>query len=535
MSNEVRQLRPAAPSAELEHRYIGAMLDSAEPLELLDASFLQREDFEGTRRGWALHYAHRIARMRQPVTASTIVALGKTEKNLSDNDLPWLTDAQMGNRESRESALFIAEQLRMQSRARSTVKSLEEEIAILKRGGFNPGRTSGVLEGLAHGLSRDFVADETGDVHLMALAAKWKAHADAGTSELDPWGIEVMDNLCGGGKPEKLILIAGAPGGGKTALMSSSILATHMRDEHLPHEDQSTTGVFGLEDGIEGLTRRWVAQLAQLKLQEVGWKKYETEQELKIDSSMARLEPLLKRVICYTRERIPAREMIRRATNWVFVPRNGRKRGVRRLFTDHLLEVDHRDPKVMSQRWEEIEESLTHARDFCNRYGVSWTFLVHDTEDTAAKPGGRGEGPPNPAKLAGGRSLDRKARQIWGVWPKGGKWGEWRATLLKNTGGPGAGETVGLERLYESAMVTPTGGRKIDVEAEDNAESAKRRDKADTERRARDKVRRAANAAEKAAEKEAAAKLEAERKAAAPAPAQAALLEVPTSTKPGAA
>lgn len=512
-------------------------LPHSEQIEVLDAAGLTgNEDFVNPRYAAALDVIRSLATAQQKLTPHLVVAHGKTNGNrLDDPDLVWLTDATGSNRHDKAGLLQLAEELRVQSRARSTARLLEEQLAEIKAGRFQPGRASGALDAIAQRLARDFAPASTAAEDLDVINARWDDHADAGTSLLDPWGIKVMDEISGGGAPPKLIFIAGRPGAGKTALAASIIKAQLQLDEHLPFADQSTTGVFGLEDGTEWLSMRWLAEGMKMKLNEVGWKKLDAEQAQLRDEVNVRIHPLLLRVRTYKRDTITPVEMIRLASNWVFNAMPGRKKGVRRLFTDHLGELDLRNDRDVRAYWEKVLEAVTLARNFTNRFAVPWTFLVHDTEDANAP--GKKEGPPKASALAGGRSLDRKARQIWGVWSKGGPYGEWRSTLLKNTGGP-HGDTVVLERIFNAAMVTPTGGQKVDLDKEEQEEIAKREavkeDKASEKKKKTDAERREKKKLE-AAEKEAAkaAKLAGvPPKPPAPLPPQATLLEVPLSVKP---
>lgn len=514
-------------------------MPQGEQLELLDASGLVgREDFQNERYGAALDVMRSLAIARAKITPHLVVAHGKTNGNrLDDADLVWLTDCASTNQHDRAGLLQLAEELRVQSRARSTARALREQLAEIEAGRFQPGRTSGALDAISQKLARDFVPPSTADEDLQIINARWDDHAEHGTSELDPYGIRVMDEISGGGAPPKLIFIAGRPGSGKTALAASIIKAQLQLDEHVDFADQSTTGVFGLEDGTEWLSLRWLAEGIGMKLGEVGWKKLTPELQAKRDEVNQRLHPLLARVRTYKRESITPADLIRLATNWVFNPLPGRKKGVRRLVTDHLGELDLSNDRDVRAYWEKVLDAVTRARNFTNRYHVPWIFLVHDTEDANAP--GKKEGPPKASALAGGRSLDRKARQIWGVWNKGGAWGEWRTTLLKNTGGP-HGDTVVLERIYDAAMVTPTGGKKVDLEKEADEEQSKKdavRDEKSSAKKAEDEKRREAKAAVKAARKkaekeaEAAAKLAAKASPVPPAPPQAMLLDAP-SVKP---
>jgi hypothetical protein len=119
-------------------------------------------------------------------------------------------------------------------------------------------------------------------------------------------------------------------------------------------------------------------------------------------------------------------------------------------------------------------------RNFSLRFHVPVVVLCHTTDDETHHFGQRREeGPPAMQAMAGGRSIDRRARLMLGLWSKGEAW---RATVLKanELGAPGA--TVEFARLFDSVLIDPEGGRKVDVRQERAIEAKERREKSQDEK-----------------------------------------------------
>lgn len=477
MSAQVLALRPAKPTAVREGLVLGAVLSLPDKLELLEAMGLVNEDFTNMRIAAAMLIARRLAERRLPASALTVVSNGKSGNALAESDIEWMIALESRNVLNREQAIQLAEDLRLEARSRMVARSLRAEVTAIEEGKFSPARVAGALEAISESLANDFAPDDTADSDLMQLMAGWDSNAASGRSLIQPTGIKVLDQAIGGGVPTKLILMVGDPGIGKTAVLGSIIKAQLLLDQGLPPDEQSRTGLFGLEDGTEWLAKRWIAEGTGIPLGEVGWKPRTPEQEVKLAETNERIYPLLRRVECYRRDTITADELVRRATKWVF------KRNVKRIFVDHLGEVDHRDPRRKEDYWQQVSETVRRMRNFAIRYSIPVFVLVHTTEEPS-KPGA--EAPPKASALAGGRSLDRKARLILGLWRKKQSL---RCTVLKANEGP-QGETVEFERLFEAGLITADGGRLMNLDAERAEERKSRQSDTDEEKSQRDAAKK---------------------------------------------
>lgn len=486
-ASNVRQL-PSGRNAQtiaLERKAIGGLLDLPDKQALLEAAGLSPSDFVHQRYGDTLGVIRSLVDRRIEVTAATVAAVGKTAGKLDETDLEWLADCRATNEETKESLLALCNELRVHARARTTREALVREVQAIDSGRFSPSRAAGVLDGIAMTLSRDFVPDETAEADLMEVNATWDRNVEAGTTEWDPTGVRILDQALGGGWAPRLGFIAGAPGTGKTGLLASIIKAqlelepsTPVLDPETGLDTRTTTALFGLEDGTDWLVRRWLAEAIGIKLGDVGSLRLDDEKKALRDAANDRFHPLVTRIRTYKRDSITPRNLVRMLNDWAYRPLPGFAKGIRRAYVDHLGELDLNDEQAIKEYWRQVGEGVRLTRNFSYRTGIPVIFLVHDTDEEANKPGAK-EGPPNPSKLAGGRAIDRKARQILGVWNYGGPWGEWRGTVLKNTTGGPRGVTVGFERVYDAAMVKANEGRIIDLKKEAADAAAEREKKAE--------------------------------------------------------
>jgi replicative DNA helicase len=512
MSGQIVPLRAAKPQAELEELVVGAVLDLPDKLELVEAMGLASADFQNERIGLVWGLAKRMTELRMQVSAVTVCSQGQRVGRLAEADLGWLTQLESRNALTKEQARQVADDLRTQSRARQVRAQLLEQVELIDRGRFSPVRTSGALEAIVHSLATDFAPDETAESDLMAQNVTWEKNLREGKTAYDPTGIRLLDELIGG-LPPNVFFIEGRPGVGKNGFLGSMIRAQLMLDAHLPKEQQSRTGLVGLEDGTAWLPMRLTAANVGIPMRAVGSARLTPEQELLRQTSDETLYPLLQRIEVYKQDTITRDQLLHRAMNWVF------KKGVRRIFIDNLGEVTHMNARDRMEHWQGVAETVRVMRNFAFRFGVPVGFLVHDTESDA-RPGQ--EGPPDPRKMAGGKSAGNRARLVLGIWSKGDTW---RATVTKgNTLGPAGmmGPTIEFERLPEAGLINPDGGRLVDLRTE--AAVDRRERKANAREEAVDEsIRRAELKAKRAAAKAA------EKPQAQPPPEQPNLFDTPTT------
>lgn len=519
MTAEVLQLRPFG-EGDTEGKLIGFVVDPAQSLdermEVIDASGLTSDEFIDKRAGATWKVICALARKRQPVTAGTVGARGVETKWLAAADQRWLDELQALNQESKESALIIADSIRRRARVRIIDASLEQALFNFRNRRFDPARVSSELESIIHSLAMDFSADETAENVLTALNARWEANLKSGKQNVDPTGIRVLDELIGGA-PENLWFIHGQPGIGKNVVLSTIVRAQLERD--MNDAAPSTTGVFLLEDGTEGMLRRWQAEDLGILMREVGSKALDAaqrEHKHRIDELHWRL---LQRVVHYRHDTISRAELRRRAMQMIF------KHKVRRIYVDNMKEIDHRDPRARQEHWQQVGETTRVIRDLARDTGVPICILIHDTEESRKE--GQ-EGPPDPRKMSGGQAGGDRARLVLGVWQKAGRL---RITVTKgNEICPGGlkGPTVELVRNDTAGTANPQGGRSVDLKSEEAQERRERK----AEKRENEVDESLLKDALKKKKKAALEPAPMPEEKPADLPAQASLLDVPPSPKP---
>jgi replicative DNA helicase len=446
---------------ELEDAVLGAVLALEDRLDVMDAMGLQHEDFENPRASIAYRVIRRLSERRLQVTALTVVSAGKNANLLSDGDVEWLMGVENANALTRDGALQLAEDIRSRAQQRRTVLQLRVLADRLERASFQPARTAAELESMAQALQLGFGEDETADSDLLAMNAAWGVNADAGRSTLDPTGIRVLDSIIAG-VPENYWCIHGKPGSGKNIVLSTMTLAQLQQDEH--SEAPSKTGVFLLEDGMDGMLRRWQAQFIGIPLREIGWRRLSKEEQDKKDAADLRLFPITQRIVSYRHDNISRAELARRIMRMIF------KHGCRRIVIDNMKEIDHRDPRAKTDYWMNVAETTKVLRNIAKRTGTPIGMAVHDTEETA-KDGK--EGPSDPRKMTGGQAGGDRARLVVSTWMKGHAL---RLTVTKSTELSSAGlrgPTVELDRYYEAGTANPDGGHVVDLK---NEAATERRD-----------------------------------------------------------
>lgn len=515
MSADIIPLLPAVENvASVEYSLLSALLHLPDKLELIAESGISREDFQSPRANIVWFIACRLAQRRGEVTAITVLSLGCRAGMLTPRDSAWLLDIEATPSPTREQALQIAEDLRVQSRARQIRSQLMAQVDVIDRGRFHPAGASSALTAIVHSLATDFTADDTADADLLALNEKWDRNVKLGKESVDPTGIRLLDDIIGGA-PENIWFIHGAPGVGKNMLLTSIIKAQLERDAN--DSEPSHTGVFLLEDGVEGLLKRWQAEGLGLRIRDIGSKVLtaeETERKTRLDE---RLFGLLRRVHAYRYDSITRAELHRRCMRMIYRDK------VRRIFIDTMKEIDHSNPRQRQEQWQQIGETVRVVRNLARDSGVPIGIAIHDTEETH-------DGPPDPRKMSGGQAGGDKARLVLGVHRKRDSF---RVTVTKgNELGPAGlyGPTVELRQNFDAGTVDPDGGRVIDLRAEEAREKRETATKK-LHTSAELSIERKAIIAKRTAE------LEAEKPKAdvkkEEAPAQGTLLNVPTGERNG--
>lgn len=526
MTATVLQLRPPDVGV-LEAELVGAVLEleaevgegvSAEEKRtrtiefkygLIQACGVSQGDFTSPRAAMAWRVCELLARRRKEISAETVCSAGERTNMLSGADLPWLKELQHASMLTRERAIQIADDIRGQARARNVRRLLLQEVSAIDAGRFQPGRAVDALNHIVRGLATDFAADETADIDLLELNQQWDENVKTGQTMLVPTGIRVLDEALGGGTPRNLWGLQGKPGSGKNMIFTSMAKSKLLVDHNTTR--RTKLGIVGLENGTAWLTRRWQAEDLGLAQKEIGSKKLSPEEAEKKAMVDQRHFELLSRVHVYRYGGAGIGEVARRIIGWIF------NDGVTEVLVDNLREF-----KQVGEYVAHIAHVATTLRDLAGRHGIPIGLAIHDMEDAVKGK----DGAPNPDKMMGGKGPGALMRCVVGVWRKG--W-SYRATITKHEMGEGRwpnGPTCEFKPNYEAGTMEPEAGRLLDLENEEAKERRESKERADEEnvdaqeRRAAIKAKRKATAPAP------------EPKPVEPPPAQAALLEVPQSTKP---
>lgn len=459
-------IRQGQPAGELEAMVIGAVLELEDKFELMDSMGLGRDDFVTPRASIVWFIARRLAERRMEVSAVTVCSAGKRAGLLAEADLRWLTDLQEANLLSREQAIQVAEDLRVQARGRQILAQLRQAQETIERGRWSPARLALELETIARNLDQDFAADESAEGVLDTLNERWANNIDQGKLTVDPTGIRVLDSIIGG-TPQNLTIVQGLRGAGKDVLLTTMIRAQLELDLDKPEPERSKTGLFWLEDGTEALLRRWQAEDLGILMREVGAKVLTPEQIDRKNQIDRHHRALLKRVVHFKHDSITRAELRRRCMRMIYRDK------VTRIVINNMKEIDHSDPRQKLEHWQRVAETTRVIRNLARDAGVPVVLAIHDTDET---PQEGKEHAPDPGKMMGGQTAGDRARLVLGVWRKGQAI---RVTVTKGNEISDAGvrgPTVELQRNFEAGTANPQGGRIIDLKAE---QAQARRDQRD--------------------------------------------------------
>lgn len=448
-TNLVQMPARRRPTPEREAKLLGAMLHHRAELGAFESLGLASEDFSDQRVRTAWTIARKLAERKRPVSALTVFSAGVNAKVLTDADCAWFEGLELGNTMTVPELRLVAEGLRQDVRDFALAAQLEQLVSRLRNGQSPPGQTNAILEGLAHKNQRESAPDEdaSGDVQLLDT---WDSQEKEGKANLLPTGIKALDEVIGG-FPQNLTLIAAGPGVGKSALLASIFHA------QLTQQPDLRIGFFGLEDGTSWVTRRWMARATGMQLRDIGWKPRTVAEREKSEAAAEAFYPLLKRVTIYKHDSITLDELVLRSSAWVA------NHGVKAIYVDNLSEIDHRtQARGQDAYWERVGEVARRMRNLAIRAAIPVVMLVHTTEEDA--------GPGGTSKLAGGRSLGRRARLLLDLWRKGDAL---RCTVSKVTESA-SGTTIEFAREASAALVDPEQGVKVNLQQEAREERAAR-------------------------------------------------------------
>jgi hypothetical protein len=293
-------------------------------------------------------------------------------------------------------------------------------------------------------------------------------------------------------------VIIGNPGVGKNIYLAGSIRAQLEADRDL------LIGAAFLEDGSKWLLKRWTALDLDLPVGAVGVVRLSDEKRAKLRELEPHYHELLKRVQVFNYRRIRPPDLIHLFRVWIH------RYGVRVCYLDDFNHLDHKPSPFANQmrrqwindkRHEQVAEAAEGLAELADRREVPIIATAHTTRPEKLADYHR---PPRLDEIADSSMLGKVARFAIGLWRTPTR--ALRLTVLKNTEGPGLGETIELDEFRESAMLDVDSGRLVNLDQEAREERESKRNEADAESIRKALARRAALAKAVAQQKAAEAK-----------------------------
>ena len=412
------------------------MLTSVETLRdasrLLDVLSLEPQDFASPE--MAGYFAAIEARLREgrpsrpaDVAAAVAAAMGRKPEVVERR----LVGLRVGAHRGEEVFRDLATQIRsasMQRRLKEFYRTRADAVA-------EPGEELRAIEAFTKNLAVRNGGTRLGDEDVIALCDQLEAAQLGNGANVTPTGIDALDAVVGGFRPT-LNIIGGLPSIGKTALVATVIENLILRGVKV--------GVFALEDGTIGITRRILARRAGIPFGDLGARRL-TPHELESFQDAAGIwHPLAQQMLKFDGEACTPKRLVDMARDWIV------NRGCRIVFVDHLgeLEPDEVGSRHEEAHWRIVRRMLAELRLIATRYGVPVVACAHFNREAA-----RSGAAPGLHQFAESEYIGRMSRVALGLWRDAEEdTDSIRCTVLKNMFGP-RDVTVDLARLTSSGML----------------------------------------------------------------------------------
>lgn len=456
---------------ELEKLLVGALLDSAEPLKLLQASGLQPETFSDKQLRICWDIAWQLAKQGKRVDSVTLFSAGRMAQRMEEDDLGLLQRLQATNALDEKGFVHVAMDLRRIAHARLLGEQLVELGQDLLKGS-TPAKSRPRFLAISENYNALHAEGRRGSTAVVAAFESFERRKLDGRPALVPTGIKLFDEKTGG-LPPKLIVFLGEPGIGKSALIATMLL------EQL--KAGLTVVLFSLEDGDEWLIRRHLALMLDLKVRDVFNAEFPDGERASVAGQ--ELANAMERLWFVTKSQARTPEdVLRISTQYIA------QQGANVIWLDNATALKHQGtgkwdaPNVMAGR---MYDSFA---GFADTYRIPMVVLAHTTRKYQDRTLGRG--PPAISDVAETADADRAIRLGVGLWRKRGKF---RLTVIKHTEGE-SGVTMEFDMHKDAALVDAGSGQEINLHAEAREErkkAADRNDEAAVARRAHREALRA--------------------------------------------
>lgn len=450
----VSQLHPhGRPPLEQEHQLIGGALNLRVDQGTLAVIGLTGDEFSIAPYQRIWKHVLREVEAGRPVSWQSVAAKAVSSGKFNDyvgnitKDLERLAETSTLDLPAFR---LVGAQFKNHHVGQRTAASLRQLAARIETQGLDAAREATTAEAIARELrSRGAaITDLTGD--QQRLLTRWRSNSDAGRSDLVTTGIKALDAEIGG-LPKTLCAFAGLPSVGKTAFLDSmlhSMLVT-------PGNEALRIGLVGLEDGVEHVPERWLARQTGYLLREIGNRKLEAADDLRVDEIAAENHLLLQRIEGFRERSIKGSELI--SLVWRMSDL-----GVSVVGVDNWNKIildGYGDHHLLVQRF---SEQLTEAAE---KAKVVLALVIH-LSGAPKQPGGK-------AGLQGGQAVARDARFRIDFSRKGKAL---RGTIEKANKLCEEGIVIEFERQATAGLINPDHGALINVEAERRAEKERAED-----------------------------------------------------------
>jgi len=477
-ADNVRALRPAQVPSIVEGQLVGALCElGTQARELLEVSGLLDDDLRDARCRCAWRVIRSLVNGGKIVSHATVFSAGKSFGLFAEVDGPWLAQLAAANVLTRESFAQLCGDLRRGVLGRGIAEQLEPVLRVLRTGEYSTANVVALFDQASNALARSDTSGNTAARDILDLAENWERRERTGTTPGVLTRVKMLDQITTppngiGGYPPKFGVVIGNPGVGKNIYLAGSIKA------QLEAEADLVLGAAFLEDGSKWLLKRWTALDLQIPVASVGVVRLSDEKREKLRELEPRYHELLKRVHVFNYRRIRPNELIHLFRVWIH------RFGARMLYLDDFNHLDHRPNPFGSQRrqWvndkkhEQVGEAAEAMAELADRREVPIIATAHTVRPQQQKDYHR---PPRLDEIADTSQIGKVARFAAGLWRTPSN--ALRLTLLKNTEGPGLGETIELDVFKESAMLEVESGRLVNVEQENREARAARRTEAQEE------------------------------------------------------